>query len=815
MEMIKISVRNLVEFILREGDIDNRRGTGAAEEAMQEGSRMHRKIQSSQGSSYRAEVSLSELISFDDFCLTVEGRADGIITEKNKVTVDEIKCMYKNVYEMKEPIAIHLAQAKCYAYIYAKQNELKNIGVQMTYCNLETEYIKRFKDEYSFEELSKWFLELVEKYSRFAKWEIEHKRSRDASIYPLCFPFEYRKGQKEMTASVYHAIGENQKLFVQAPTGIGKTMAAIFPSVKAIGEGKAEKLFYLTAKTALSHVAIGTFNTLAEKGLDIVSISITAKEKCCPWEVCECNPDACPYAKGHYDRVNDAMLDIIDHERMITFEDILSYAEKHQVCPFEFELDVSLFSDAVICDYNYVFDPTVCLKRYFGEGNNGQYIFLVDEAHNLVDRARSMYSAPLYKENFLEVKKILNDDFKERFGEKEKRDEYQRSKKLDDDMMKTLEGNEKRLALALDKCNKLLLNFKRQCEGYKVIETASDIAALEEFYMKLLTAMSAYSSFLEKEKDVPEREKVLELYFDLMHFTNMYEVMNRKSVVYYEQLDQRFMIKLFNVDPSDHLMERLEKARATIFFSATMLPIHYYKELLTGSLDTPAIYLNSPFDPAKRRILIGRDVSSLYKRRTREEYLKYAAYIRSVCGAKKGNYMVFFPSYRMLLDCYEALLTIGIPDGLTPILQTANMTETERKDFLLAFEKEDDLLAFCILGGIFSEGIDLTGEKLIGALIVGTGIPMVCNENEILKNHFDEMNGNGFDYAYRYPGMNKVSQAAGRVIRTEEDRGVICLLDERFVYKETIKLFPSEWSDYIVVDSWKIERAVMDFWDQK
>ena len=815
MEMIKISVRNLVEFILREGDIDNRRGTGSAEDAMQEGSRMHRKIQSSQGSSYRAEVSLSDMISFDDFCLTVEGRADGIITEKDQVIVDEIKCMYRNVYEMKEPIAIHLAQAKCYAYIYAKQNELKTISVQMTYCNLETEYIKRFTEDYSFEELNKWFLEIIEKYSRFAKWEIDHKRNRDISIAPLTFPFEYRKGQKEMTASVYHSINEKLNLFVQAPTGIGKTMAAIFPSVKAIGEGKAEKLFYLTAKTALSHVAIGTFNTLIKKGLDIVAISITAKEKCCPMEECECNPDVCPYAKGHYDRVNDAMLDIMGHEKMITLESILSYSEKHQVCPFEFELDVSLFSDALICDYNYVFDPTVCLKRYFGEGSNGEYIFLVDEAHNLVDRARGMYSAPLYKEDLMEVKKILSDDFDERFREKEKRDAYKKLKNIDDDTMMTLEMNERKLISALKESNKLLLNLKRRCESYQVVDSSADIASVNDLYNKLLTVMSAYSSFLEKEKDVPEREKVLNLYFDLMHFVNMYEVMNSKSVIYYEQQDQKFMLKLFNVDPSDHLLERLEKARATVFFSATMLPIHYYKELLTGNTDTPAIYLTSPFDPKKRRILIGRDVSSLYKRRTHEEFKKYAEYIKTICEARKGNYMVFFPSYRMLEDCLEVLYEIGFPEGLKPIIQTANMSETERKDFLLAFEREDDLIAFCILGGIFSEGIDLVGERLIGALIVGTGIPMVCNENEILKNHFDDMNGNGFDYAYRFPGMNKVEQAAGRVIRTEEDMGVICLLDERFVYGETIKLFPAEWSDYAVVDRNNIKNTVQDFWGEK
>ncbi len=810
MTVIRISVRRLVEFILREGDIDNRKGAGSKEDAMQEGSRLHRKIQKGMGSSYRAEVSLVYDMPGDQYTLRLEGRADGIFENEAGMHVDEIKCMYKNVEDLKSPVEVHLAQAKCYAYMYAVQEGLTEIGVQMTYCNIETEHIKRFREIYTVTELENWFMDLIKQYKKWSDNEYNHRIERNVSIEPLKFPYSYRKGQKEMTASVYSAVMQEENLFVQAPTGIGKTMATIFPSIKAIGQGNGEKLFYLTAKTSLRTVALASFDALRERGLMFQTIAITAKEKCCAIENMDCNPENCPYAKGHFNRVNDAIYDVITHETTITQEVIMDYAMKHRVCPFEFGLDISLFVDGIVCDYNYAFDPRVYLKRYFADGIHGDYIFLIDESHNLVDRARTMYSAELYKEDFLSVKQVIDRSFHERFSGEEQKAQFQKKSHMSDEEMRELESYQRRVIGNLEKCNKELLELKRDCEHYMVLEDVS------QFYLKALVLMSAFEDYMSKEKQMPEKETVLNLYFGLRHFIDMYEKMDEKSVLYTEQVtDRSFMLKLFCVDPSTHLQTRLQKARSAVFFSATMLPIHYYKELLSNGEKDKAIYISSPFERVNRKILLCKDVSSRYQRRGRGEYEKICQYISLVCRERKGNYMVFLPSYKMLGDVFDVAVSMGLQEEFSLISQTANMKEEERLAFLEAFQEDSAVIGFCILGGIFSEGIDLIDNRLIGTFVVGTGLPMVCNEREILMRHFEHTKGNGFDYAYRYPAMNKVEQAAGRVIRTETDKGTILLMDDRFLQAENITLFPAEWEDYETVTLATVKAQIEGFWNGK
>ena len=401
--IVCISVRNLVEFILREGDIDSRRSGGMDKEAMLMGGRLHRKIQRRMGPEYHAEVSLKTLVDCGEFCIQVEGRADGVIIKEDEtepgVIIDEIKGVLRELSHIEQPVNVHLAQAKCYAYIYARQHGLKRVGVQMTYCHLDTEEIRRFQFEYGKKELEEWFHDLFGSYEKWARFQIEWKQERDASIQRVEFPFPYRKGQRDVAAAVYRTILRKKKLFIQAPTGVGKTMSTVFPAVKAVGEGLAEKIFYLTAKTITRTVAENAFSTLKENGLRMKVITLTAKEKICFCEEAVCNPEACPYAKGHFDRVNDAVFDMITGGNEINRKAIEEQAQKYMVCPFELSLDISTWTDAVICDYNYAFDPTAHLKRFFSEGGSGNYIFLIDEAHNLVERGREMYSAQLYKED--------------------------------------------------------------------------------------------------------------------------------------------------------------------------------------------------------------------------------------------------------------------------------------------------------------------------------------------------------------------------------------------------------------------------------
>lgn len=779
-KVIRVSVRNLVEFILRGGDIDNRTSGSLEKEAMLMGGRLHRKIQRSMGSDYYAEVTMKTVIPCDGFSLQVEGRADGIILrgedEKKEVVIDEIKGVLRELEHITEPVKVHLAQAKCYAHIYASQNGLEQIKVQMTYCHLDTEEIKRFIVEYKAEELKEWFEDLIGQYEKWARFQIEWEIKRNASIKQTEFPFDYRPGQRDVAAAVYRTILRRKKLFIQAPTGVGKTISTVFPAVKAVGEGLGNKIFYLTAKTITRTVAENAFRTMKEQGLCMKVITLTAKEKICFCGEAVCNPEACPYAKGHFDRVNDAVYDMLMSGGDIDRAAIERQAEKFKVCPFELSLDISTWVDAVICDYNYVFNPNAHLKRFFSDGSDGNYIFLIDEAHNLVERGREMYSAALYKEDFLDLRK----------------------------QVKHLDG---KLARRLGEVNKLFLELKRECEGYQILNSVSHIA------LKLMSLLTEMERSLEEPSDDVTHESVLSLYFQVRSFVSIHDGLDENYVIYSEfEENGRFKIKLFCVNPAENLQKYLDYGSGTVFFSATLLPIHYYKNLLSVEKDDYAIYAQSPFPKENMLLLQAGDVSTRYTMRGRDMYGRYAVYIGRTARCKKGNYMAFFPSYKFMQEVYEQF--VRSEEGIDVILQSQNMGEHEREDFLKEFERdrENSLVGFCVMGGVFSEGIDLTADRLIGAIIVGTGLPQVCNDREILKGYFDSRGMRGFDYAYLYPGINKVLQSAGRVIRTETDRGVILLLDERFSQRQYRDSFPREWESCQVCSAATLEDHIDSFW---
>ena len=774
-KIIRISVRNLVEFILREGDIDNRKAGLPDKEAMQLGGRIHRKIQRQMGSDYYAEVPLKITVPCEGFAIQIEGRADGIQKTADGVVVDEIKGVLRELEYIEKPVSVHLAQAKCYGYIYGKQQELDSITIQMTYCQMETEEVKRFQETFSIEELERWFLDIVMQYEKWARFQVEWRQTRDATIKEAEFPYPYREGQRELVTSVYRTILRKKKLFIQAPTGVGKTMATIFPAVKAVGEGLGDKIFYLTAKTITRTVAEQAFQILKKNGLQYKVATLTAKEKICFCEKAECNPDVCPYAKGHFDRVNDAVYEMITTMEEMSRENIETQAKKHSVCPFEMGLDVSLWVDAIICDYNYVFDPNAHLKRFFSEGKKGEYLFLIDEAHNLVERGREMYSAVLYKEEFLQMKKAVR---------------YESVK-----LTRQLEG-----------CNQMLLEMKRECQTYK------EYNSISHFALKLLNVMNGLQKLLEEKEQVDE--EVLEFYFHVRNFLNIYEEVDENYVIYTElEEGGDFKLKLFCVNPAVKLQNFLSQGNSTVFFSATLLPIRYYKKLLSVETDDYAVYAHSPFKEANRLLVLGQDVSTKYTRRGYEMYERFAIYIKNVMQAKPGNYLVFFPSYRFMEEVRETFERYRTEE-MCCMMQEQNMNEQDREAFLQEFEaeREGSLAGFCVMGGIFSEGIDLTKERLIGAMIVGTGLPQVCNEREILKQYFNRHGENGFDYAYLYPGMNKVLQAAGRVIRTEEDKGVIALLDDRFAGRRYLEIFPREWRKLTYCNVKTIGEKVEQFW---
>lgn len=783
---IKISVRNLIEFILVSGDIDNRRVTSVKDtDAMQQGSKIHRKIQKSMGENYHPEVSLQITIPIvyheNRFEICVEGRADGILKEKENVIVDEIKGVYLDLNYLEEAIPIHRAQVLCYAYIYGSQHNLESIDIRLTYCNMETEGIKYFEETLTLAFLETWFLELIHEYAKWANLEYMWSQKREQSIKKIVFPFEYRPSQKELVEGVYKTILRKKRLYIQAPTGVGKTISTVFPAVKAMGEGHLKKIFYLTAKTITRTVAEETFQLLREQGLKLKVITITAKEKICILEKPDCNPIACNRAKGHYDRVNDAVYDLLTNEDEINRELLLQYAKKHMVCPFEMSLDISNWTDGIICDYNYVFDPNVYLRRFFFEDKKQDYAFLIDEAHNLVERAREMYSAVLIKEDFLEAKKIAK-------------------------------GRSKKLENKLQICNANLLMLKRECDEFCVVEHIGD------FVLHLMRLVAEYEIFLQEFQNFDGKEEMALLYLNIRHFLSIYERINEKYKIYTTYTEKgEFQIKLQCMDPSDNLSLCLERGRSAIFFSATLLPIRYYKEQLAGEEEDYAIYAPSPFDSRKRLLLIGRDVSTAYKRRTQTEYQKIIEYIFLFIQARKGNYMVFFPSYQMMNSILQEIEENQREklDTMKLMVQKNSMTEQEREEFLNCFleEEEQTRVGFCVMGGVFSEGIDLKEDRLIGAIIVGTGLPMVCKERELFREYFQEKREQGFEYAYLYQGMNKVLQSAGRVIRTSEDKGAILLLDERFQSMQYQNLFPREWFPNRFVNRRNLKQVLEEFWN--
>lgn len=774
---IRISVRNLVEFILRSGDLDNRRSKMADKEAMLMGGKIHRKIQKKMESAYQAEVSLRHETIYEELSIQVEGRADGISRAQDVVLVDEIKGVYRDLARLESPVEVHEAQAKCYAYFYAYDHRQKAMQVQLTYCNMETEDIKRFCKTYTFEELELWYQKLVDEYYRWVRFQFQWRKRRDQSMEGVEFPFEYRRGQREIVAGVYHVIQKKKQLFLQAPTGVGKTMSTVYPSVRAVGAGLAEKIFYLTAKTITRTVAQEAFLLLQEKGVEFKVATITAKEKLCLCDEMECNPQECPYARGHFDRINEAVYELWTTKNHYTRDILQEHARKWQVCPFEMCLDLSVWTDGVICDYNYVFDPNVYLKRFFAEGTKGDYIFLIDEAHNLVDRGRQMYSAALYKEEVLKIRKSLKP-----YGGKVIRE--------------------------LNRLNQFLLELKRECEGYEILESIGNLPVL------LMKLMGELESFLEEPPQPEVGKEALEFYFAVRDFLNICDLLDENYKIYIQNLeDGGFQLRLFCVNPAKNLENCLEKGSCAVFFSATLLPLRYYRRLFSTHEDDYAICAASPFSQERRCLLVGADVSSKYTRRGYGEYRRIAEYIARAVNTHPGNYMVFFPSHRLLRDVYEIYEQEFSMPHVRSLCQSSVMSEQEREGFLAEFQSgRGTLVGFCVMGGIFSEGIDLLGDRLIGALIVGTGIPQVGTENEILKAFYDERGENGFDYAYRYPGMNKVLQAAGRVIRTQKDKGIILLLDERFCQRENLSLFPKEWSNYQVSKIASVEKQLKKFW---
>lgn len=777
--VVKISVREIIEFVLKSGDLSSEyigSSTGV------EGTRAHRFIQKNRPEGYISEVPINYSLDLKEIYLEVSGRIDGIYKYENRVVIDEIKSTSLSLEYIDEDYNyMHWAQAKCYAYIYADQNEFEDIEVQLTYVNRENQENKSFCKKLSFQELGEFFFDIINKYLDWIGKVCSWTELRNSSIEKLDFPFKtYRKGQRELAVGVYKTIKTGSRLFVQAPTGIGKTLATTFPGLKSLGEGHISKIFYLTAKTITRTVVEGAFDSMRSNGLRLKTLNITAKEKICFREG-KCRPDECPYAVGYFDRINYAVEDIFSLDNF-NMNNIQEYARKHMVCPFEYSLELSLWADCIICDYNYVFDPRVYLKRFFSTGGK-DFLFLVDEAHNLVDRAREMFSAELFKKDFLSLKRKSKNELPQIYE-------------------------------AVNKINSCFIEFRKRCEerdeNYLI-----EPEPLKEFNTLIRRFTDKCDAYFESKRKCDFHEELLDLYFEGVSYIRISELYDERYVTYIEKYSNDIRIKQFCIDPSYLLSESMKRGKSTVLFSATLAPLDYFSYILGGEREDYKIRIPSPFPQWNLELLLADNISTRFRNRELS-YTKVAEAIYSVAKSKKGNYIAYFPSYKYMYDVIESFVNLNT--GFDIIYQRAEMNEGEKEAFLGSFtlDRDNTLVAFAVMGGMFGEGIDLAGDKLSGAVIVGVGLPQVCLERDILRSYFQEKNDMGFEYAYIYPGMNKVLQAAGRVIRTENDRGVVLLIDERFSNYNYKELFPDEWSHVKRVrNSRAIEGCVKDFWEDK
>lgn len=773
--MIKLGIRALCEFVLQCGDIDSRfTGTDRAAD----GTRIHKKLQ--KRDNYKAEVHFKTTRCVNNITYTLDGRADGLYYENNMPVIEEIKTTTVGLQFLTESFnEAHWAQGICYAMILCEDESHEKSKIMLTYYQADTNEIVRHEREYSKEQLQAYVDNLLVLYSPWAVLSSEWQQVRNASIKDTTFPFgEYRNGQFEMARAVYRSIEGEHILLGCAPTGTGKTIATLFPAIKAMGEEKCSRIFYLTAKTITRTAAENAVELLrANRPLRVKSLTLTAKDKVCFLDERNCTPDACPYAKGYYDRINDSILQLLAKYDCFTRENIQQFAKELTLCPFELALDLSLWCDVIICDYNYLFDPVVQLKRFF-EREGGDYVFLVDEAHNLADRAREMYSASLNKGEVYDLKKAFA-----------KKNRY--------------------VEAALKKLNQCFVDTKKEFVD-------SDVMVNEDAGKALFSACSLFiqsaAKWLDENKDHELHKQLLDLYFATRFFSKIYELYDDHFTTLCYKTYDNIYTKLYCLDPSVFIRSSLNIGTAAVLFSATIVPFDYFEKTL-GADGCKHISLYSPFDTNNFCLICASDVSTKYD--DRENSLgTVSRMIYAVQNSKVGNYIAFFPSYKYMHQVYEQYCQL-YPHANT-IIQTNSMSEEAREEFLSQFGENStaSFVGFCVMGGIFSEGIDLAGNRLIGSIIIGVGLPQIGAEQNELRNYFDNTGLDGFAYAYQLPGFNKVLQASGRVIRTATDKGVVLLIDSRYSSQRYKQLFPPHWQHCkFIKGEAQLQKQLDSFWN--
>ncbi len=795
---IELSVRELCQRALLSGDL----GTASFDtSAMAEGREIHKKLQAEAGGFYTPEVTLSNTVQVEGIYYTVSGRADGVIRGADGfLCVDEIKCVRAYEFFMR-PKDVFTAQMKCYAYFLCVRDDLEDIRGRLTYYNVDTQKTKYFDYRLKREELKKFYFDLLSKIEWLARTEIIRATELLPSAASARFPYpELREGQEIMIREGYSAIKREQRVFIEAPTGTGKTVSSLYPAVRALGDRHIDKIFYLTAKASTRREAYMAAGKLFEGGAKLRTVIITAKEQICPMRQAAalsgkanmCNPTDCPYARGYYDRVGGALGELVAEHHGYPRTLISSVAQKHALCPYELSLELSELCDIIICDYNYAFDPCVYFRRYFSDtGVQGRYAFLIDEAHNLADRARDMYSASVKRSEVYELCEAVGAVSEEL---KSAADALlmatDRLKRLcKGDITKDTEGNDQGFYMSrapLENYNKELEILKKKCDGW-----------------------------LKKNKDHPMSGEIFGLSSPIRRYLAVNEYFDKGFLCYVELLGGDITVKTYCLDPSATMNTLLRRAKGALLFSATMTPPEYFCDVLGCSKNSAQVSLPSPFDPENLCVTVMDGISARSEDREKN-YGRYATVIAATVSQKYGNYIAYFPSYECLEGVYK-VFSRKYPKAET-VVQSRGMGASQKESFLSAFK--DDIghlrIGFCVLGGAFSEGVDLPGSRLIGSIIFGVGIPALSNERNIIREYFDNSIGMGYEYAYTYPGMNRVLQAVGRVIRREGDRGVAVLVDDRYKEPKYRALFPKHWEGVQYTGNARsLAEILRRFWDRR
>lgn len=775
--VLTLSVGELCSYAFMPRDLDLRHPRSHSPQRAELGADVHRRLQAEAGALYTPEVSLTHTVFYHGLHYELGGRADGIISGE-ALTVDEIKTVKARAMNQ-APDPRHEAQLKCYAYFLCVQRELEEIRGRLTYYCVDDGRIRYVTTVYRREDLRLFLEELLSRIEYRAQILAERERELRPSAASARFPFSsVREGQDILIKECYRDIRAGKRLFAEAPTGIGKTVSTLYPAVRALGEGHVDKIFYLTAKAAVRREAFATASAIFSSGAHLRTVVLSARDQLCKNSAAKndptgishhCNPLDCPLAKGFYERCGNAVCELLSSQSGYSRQTVEHFAERFSICPYEFQLELSEFCDILICDYNYVFDPRIYLRRYFSDEVAGTFrpVLLVDEAHNLADRARVMYSASLSSEDVRPLWGMLPED---------------------DPLRNRLEG----ISITMQGFRRLCKDsIEKDSEG---IERGYYInhSPMENFHILVEQVRLCLDGWIRAHRGEEGELLATELSSKLKHFSVIAEHYDRSFLTFIELEGDRRVIRLLCLDPASVLDARLSRAHAAVLFSATLTPIDYFADILGGGKQAIKLSLPSPFDRENLYLCAVTGISTRYEDREKS-YRKLVSVIAATASGRKGNYIVYFPSYDYMEHVFGAF-SQKYPEILT-VRQTKGMSSAEREAFLDAFLEDGKLrIGFCVLGGSFSEGVDLPGKRLIGTIIVGTGLSAISNEGNILCEHYEATRERGFDYAYVYPGMNRVLQAAGRVIRRDEDRGVVVLVDDRYAEPRQQMLFPDHWS---------------------